>query len=101
MEKTKSTLNQEPEKAKKELKDNEKKTEKSRQPRGSEERQEREPKRRHEESTPRVRSPSTKKGDDKQFVMERFIMSTNHKMHKLQNSKNGFVPLNDEENTQL
>jgi len=73
MEKTKSTLNQELEKVKKELKDNEKKTKKSRQPRiskdrqecepkrrpeerRSEDRQEREPKRRHEESTSRVRS---------------------------------------------
>ena len=56
MDKTKSTLNQELEKAKKEFKDNEKKTEKSRQPRRSEDRQERAPKRRHEEYTSRVRS---------------------------------------------
>jgi hypothetical protein len=56
MEKTKSTLNQELEKVKQVLKDNEKKTEKSRQPRTSEDRQEPESKRRHEESTSRVRS---------------------------------------------
>ena len=56
VKKTKSTLNQELEKVKKDLKENEKKTEMSRQPRISEDRQEREPKRRHEESTSPVRS---------------------------------------------
>jgi flagellum-specific peptidoglycan hydrolase FlgJ len=56
MEKTKSALNQELEKVKQVLKENEKKTEKSRQPRRSEDRQEPESRRRHEESTSRVRS---------------------------------------------